>query len=171
MPLYLMLVGCFCLAGNTLLMYKSPTLIFSYLGFSSGPTQHSRTSRSTSGSIVRKNGSEYLSCPVRLRTRWTVAGNLPLDCRSRYCPTLQTKVPGLGGASTQMPSWLRTSSAGTVSCSTRVNPVLFKSSASFVCGHAQKSAAYKKNQREHPGQCWASPYPRELAGNTGLSSR
>lgn len=102
--LYLILVGCFARAGRTLLTYKSPTLITSYLGFSSGSTQQSKGPKSASGSMVKKKGKEYRSCPVRLRTRWTVAGNRPFECRSRYCPTLQTKVPGFGGASTQIPS-------------------------------------------------------------------
>lgn len=102
--LNLILVGCLLLAGNTFRMYKSPTLIVSYLGLSPSSTQQSRTSRSASGSGVRKNGREYRSCPVLFLTRCTVAWNLPFDCLSRYWPTLQTNVPGLGGASTQMPS-------------------------------------------------------------------
>lgn len=66
--LYLILVGCFLLAGNTLLIYRSPTLIFSYF-FPSSPIQPFNTSKSISGSIVRKKGSEYRSCPVLFRTR------------------------------------------------------------------------------------------------------
>lgn len=102
--LNLILVGCLLLAGNTFRMYKSPTLIVSYLGLSPSSTQQSKTSRSASGSGVRKNGREYRSCPVLFLTRCTVAWNLPFDCLSRYWPTLQTNVPGLGGASTQIPS-------------------------------------------------------------------
>lgn len=120
--LYLILVGCLSLAGRTFRMYRSPTLIVSYLGSSPSSTQQGKTSRSRSGSGVRKNGREYLSRPVLFLTRCTVAWNLPLDCLSRYWPTLQTKVPGFGGASTQMPSWLRTSRAGTESWRTSVSP-------------------------------------------------
>jgi hypothetical protein len=120
--LYRMLVGCLLLAGKTFRIYKSPTLIVSYLGISPSSTQQDSTARSTSGSGVRKNGNEYRSRPVLFLTRCTVAWNLPFDCRSRYSPTLQIKVPGLGGASTQMPSWLRTSRAGTESWRTSVSP-------------------------------------------------
>jgi hypothetical protein len=120
-----MLVGCFFLAGKTLLIYSSPTLIFSNTfsasSFSSS-RQHSSTANSASASGVKKKGKEYLSCPVLFLTRWTVAGNLPLVCFSRYCPTLHTKVPCCGGASTQMPSWFSTSRAGTESCKTNVIP-------------------------------------------------
>lgn len=121
--LYLIAVGCWCLAGSTLWMYKSPTFTGSNFGPPS-PIQQGRTSQIASGSWVKKNGSEYLSCPVLFLTRWTVAWNIPLVWRSRYWPTLQTSVPGTGSALTHLPSWLSTSSAGTLSWRTSVSPVL-----------------------------------------------
>ena len=104
--LYLMLVGCFFLAGSTFLIYISPTLKSSNFlsSFSS-----SKTPTLASGSIVRKNGNEYLSWPGVLRTRCTAARNRPLVWRSRYWPTLQTSVLGIGGTLIQRPVGVRTS--------------------------------------------------------------
>lgn len=162
MSLYLILVGCFLLAGKTFRIYKSPTLIFSYLGFSPSSTQEPKTSRSASGSIVRKKGSEYRSRPVLLRTRWTVAGNWPFDCRSRYCPTLHTNVPGLGGASTQRPSWLSTSRAGTLSWRTSVSPRVYL--VSYPClSHFPASSPEVAGNNAQEKSAWA---PRPIFGDS-----
>jgi hypothetical protein len=162
-----MLVGCFFLAGNTLRMYRSPTLkSANLLSVFSSPSIITFTS--ASGSIVKKNGNEYRSSPVLFRTRCTAARKRPLVCRSKYWPTLQTRVLGRAGTEIHCPVGVRTSRALRDDvCKTSVRSVFVS-----ICAYRFEGNIYTKSPNEHRARYFGHhcPGPRAVLEDNAMVS-